>query len=235
MIIKSTSRSVTLSLGFVMSRAVFVVGAHRSGTSAIAGALHKIGVNMGEPFLQADAHNPRGYYEDVVARSLNQAMIGRWDNPQMQAPTELVSAVRAHIRYRQSGNPDVWGLKDPRFSFTLPVWARAMRDMCPENTLLIIEANRRWSDSAMSIVSRGKSKDFEAAERVVKLYHVARSNSLHEVYHMGYTMSTLKVPFDFLLGDPVSVLDRIADFVGVKLTPEAIQHIDRRISEEEEG
>src|SRR6516225_10357393 len=51
------------------STAVIVLGMHRSGTSALAGALHHLGVELGEHLMPASPDNQRGYWEhrDIVA------------------------------------------------------------------------------------------------------------------------------------------------------------------------
>ena len=46
------------------SRAVFVLGMHRSGTSAIARGISSLGVYLGNDFLDAQPENPTGYWED---------------------------------------------------------------------------------------------------------------------------------------------------------------------------
>ena len=47
-----------------MARCIMVLGVGRSGTSAVAGALHKLGVNMGDSFVITDNTNPLGTFED---------------------------------------------------------------------------------------------------------------------------------------------------------------------------
>jgi hypothetical protein len=51
------------------STAAIVLGMHRSGTSALAGMLHHLGVELGDRLMQASPDNPRGYWEhrDIVA------------------------------------------------------------------------------------------------------------------------------------------------------------------------
>jgi hypothetical protein len=52
---------------------VFVVGMHRSGTSAVAAALEALGLDVGaaEHQMAADAANPAGYYEPKETGDLN--------------------------------------------------------------------------------------------------------------------------------------------------------------------
>src|SRR5260370_1869117 len=48
-----------------MSDVVVVLGMHRSGTSAVAGALMKLGAAAPAHVMAADAHNAHGYFESV--------------------------------------------------------------------------------------------------------------------------------------------------------------------------
>src|SRR5882762_5246263 len=70
-----------------MAVGVFVVGMHRSGTSAVAAALEALGLDVGAPdrLMVADAGNPAGYYELQEIGDLNDEILewrgGRWDNP----------------------------------------------------------------------------------------------------------------------------------------------------------
>src|SRR5215472_599841 len=50
------------------STALVVLGMHRSGTSALTGMLHHLGVTLGENLMPATIDNPRGYWEhaDIV-------------------------------------------------------------------------------------------------------------------------------------------------------------------------
>ena len=66
------------------SRAVLLLGMHRSGTSAIARGLGALGVYLGNDFLDAQPENPTGYWEDKGIVALNERLLGAlgltWDN-----------------------------------------------------------------------------------------------------------------------------------------------------------
>src|SRR5580704_9217804 len=65
------------------STALVVLGMHRSGTSALTGMLHHLGVALGEHLMPATQDNPRGYWEhsDIVAvhERLMAALGWAWD------------------------------------------------------------------------------------------------------------------------------------------------------------
>ena len=66
---------------------VFVVGMHRSGTSAVAAALESFGFGVGAPgeLMAPDAANPSGYFELQAIADLNDDLLvhwgGKWDSP----------------------------------------------------------------------------------------------------------------------------------------------------------
>ena len=66
------------------SRALLILGMHRSGTSAVTGALALRGVYLGQDLMPPGPDNPRGFWEHagVVAihERLLEALDRRWDD-----------------------------------------------------------------------------------------------------------------------------------------------------------
>lgn len=124
-------------------RAVVVLGMHRGGTSAVAGQLHRLGVDFGPRLMPANADNPSGYYEHNDVVNLHDRFLlrldatwdalfppvydpARWDAlaPAPGLPTyreELLALLRRDF---PAGAPTLapWGLKDPRLCLLLPWW-----------------------------------------------------------------------------------------------------------------
>src|SRR5277367_6186978 len=71
---------------------VLVLGMHRSGTSALAGALEAMGFEAGpsDDLMEGDEGNPQGYFELRSIAALNDEVLahyrGRWDSPPVVAP-----------------------------------------------------------------------------------------------------------------------------------------------------
>lgn len=101
-----------------MSRSIFVLGPPRSGSSCIAGAMHRMGINMGEGHLQvADVLNPGGYYEDLRWQRITKQIAGRQYT--IKDPMTLTGAQRtayAKLAHTCSENL-LWGVKSPRIAF----------------------------------------------------------------------------------------------------------------------
>ena len=130
------------------SRAVLLLGMHRSGTSAIARGLGALGVYLGNDFLDAQPENPTGYWEDKGIVALNERLLGAlgltWDDTspvdRRAFERRRVRAIRRDaIRYlnRMFTPAPLWGFKDPRTIRVLPFWQRALRDCEVEDSYVI--------------------------------------------------------------------------------------------------
>lgn len=119
---------------------VFVVGAGRSGTSTVAGALHHLGLTVPEPWVPADKSNPRGFFETRWMVWRNQDVLQAADMLTMDAaPGALDHASRAtnpalvtQMREALSTVPTSAGtvvLKDPRIVWTMTTWAGLAQDL----------------------------------------------------------------------------------------------------------
>ena len=117
-----------------------VLGMHRSGTSALAGALEAMGLSVGpdDDVMPADDGNPEGYYELWSIVRANDDLLahfgGRWDSPP-DLPTDwtddgvtkdFVHTMRAHLVELFDGGR--YFLKDPRMSLLLPAWRQVTED-----------------------------------------------------------------------------------------------------------
>jgi hypothetical protein len=119
---------------------VLVLGMHRSGTSALAGALEAMGFAIGpdDDVMPADAGNPEGYFELLsIVRSNDELLAhygGRWDSPpdfeshwmDDEAATAFVETSRDVLA--ELFENDHYLLKDPRISLLLPLWRRITED-----------------------------------------------------------------------------------------------------------
>ena len=57
------------------SRAVLLLGMHRSGTSVVARGLQALSVYLGDDFLDKQPENPTGYWEDKGIVDLNERVL----------------------------------------------------------------------------------------------------------------------------------------------------------------
>lgn len=123
-------------------RAILVLGAPRSGTSAVAHVISRMGVNFGDPKHFVDptvyTHNPI-FFELASLNALNDAIFAKLGTSfgafDWLPTTAELSKVReftkpiSRLISEEFGDAPLIGLKDPRFCFTLPIWQRALTSL----------------------------------------------------------------------------------------------------------
>lgn len=120
---------------------LLVCGMHRSGTSALAGALERAGVNLGQNLMVAQSDdNERGFFEDLDINALNNDFLEdigfAWDDlrPLQLGQCSPLSLERFNHRLQNQihssfPNQNLWATKNPRISLILPLWRRALREL----------------------------------------------------------------------------------------------------------
>ena len=121
------------------SRAILVLGMHRSGTSALTGTLARLGVYPGRTLIAADqVTNPRGFWEPVELVSIHEELLellgsgwddgrplppGWWEKPEVMLLGERLAVVMAN----ESNGKPLLIIKDPRLCRLLPLWERVLQ------------------------------------------------------------------------------------------------------------
>lgn len=131
-------------------RVIVVLGMHRSGTSAVAGCLQRLGVYFGPRLMPATPDNPRGYYEHIDLVNLHDRLLltlGRgWDDTfpfptgwwQGEAAGGRLRAEALGVLRRDFSTAAPWGLKDPRLCRLLPWWEPLWQEMNSEPLFVIV-------------------------------------------------------------------------------------------------
>lgn len=147
---------------------VIIIGMHRSGTSMIARMLEMLGLFVGK---RKDPNHEAFFFHNINEWLFCQSN-GAWDYPKpirhllenrevraltsdyirylMKTP-RVISFLgwRKYLRYRTPFNLDIpWGWKDPRNTFTLPIWL----DLFPDAK--VIHIYRHGVDVANSLKVR---------------------------------------------------------------------------------
>ena len=215
---------------------VIVLGMHRSGTSAMAGALCRLGGWVGEDkeLLPANAANPSGYFErEETKATLDQmlaAVRGTWSNP----PHESLSlyklesvrpALAALVAKLVARVPDAQFLvmKDPRLS----LFSVLLSPLIPNATLVVCV--RHPLAVARSLMARDHTNLLHALA-MWEAYNVALCQGLE-----GREL--------FVWDFDESKRDRLPGFLGevlcneVRLTPVELglgDHVHQHVTSEDE-
>lgn len=146
-----------------MNSPIFILGMHRSGTSAIAGTLDRLGYSFGSNLVMAKPGvNDRGFFEDNDVLALHEALFASWGRdwryPLPPPKTWLEDAISAGYLEKiqplidRLGTEPKWALKDPRLCYTLPLWCRALEPHEIEPQVII--ALRSPAAVARSLLAR---------------------------------------------------------------------------------
>lgn len=133
---------------------VIILGSGRSGTSMVAGTLAKSGYFMGQDLYPPRITNPKGFFEDPEINDINECIImntnygitkkiinifskykpkiGQLWLSIVPLSADMTSSNSINSRIHAIVNKKPFCLKDPRFSYTLPVWMPYL-----ENTVFV--------------------------------------------------------------------------------------------------
>lgn len=191
---------------------VVVVGMHRSGTSLVADALERLGLDLGDrrSLMGAGADNAAGFFEQTPLVRLNEKVLrhmnGTWMAPPalpsgwesdsglsalMDEATSLVSGVFHGV------GPHGW--KDPRASLTLPFWHQIL------NVRHAVLCLRDPSEVVQSMGARnGTDPEWGAA-----LWLRYTASALH------HAPDAIRIDYQQLFDDPASRLGDLAERLGL--------------------
>jgi sulfotransferase family protein len=188
---------------------VFVLGMHRSGTSAVTRVVNLLGVPIGRPerLMLARDDNPAGFWEHAGLMEVNDAVLARlggsWDAPPADvADVDLAAlAQRARDEFDATYDGDHFVYKDPRVGLLLPFW-RAVLGARATAAIVVL---RNPLDIAASLLHRNQL----AVSYSLALWE----HYLHAVLHDIAGMAVLVVDYDALVDEPTATTARLRSFL----------------------
>ena len=195
------------------SAGVFVVGSHRSGTSAVTGVIDALGVHAcrAEDRFPARRWNARGNFESRSLSRFDDDLLrmlgGVWwapppsphgweDHPALAEPRARAAQLFASVH---PDHPWVW--KDPRACVLLPFWDGVLSGLIPRVIVL-----RRPHDVAASLRARDEMGTDHALALVDRNLHAALRDSAG---HPALILS-----FDDAVDTPAETCGAIAEFLA---------------------
>jgi len=204
---------------------------HRSGTSALAGALHRVGADFGSDLVAAQADNVRGYYEHRQVLALHEelfaAAASSWDDVSLHSglPSwneRVVTSFQqqlATVLSEQFSQAALWAVKDPRLCRLLPLWLPILDQLGATPRLIMV--SRTPAEVAASLARRdGFSREKSGllwVEHTLLLEKASRG------------LCRALVSYEQLLTDPAAVVDQLGrdlDLEWPRSTAEAGPELD---------
>lgn len=174
---------------------IAVLGTYRSGSSAVAGVLHYLGVDMGAPF----------WGQHFESAELSQALRHWWSEPRL-LPAMSAARRQVHLRAWLTGRQREAGLVGAK---------HPLLSLCGEDLLQAWGAEVRfvWCQRPLqdSIDSLQKQAWWAEAERIQRLLDNANCEFFRE-------HSFVPIAFDELLEAPGAQIERLTAALGLKPT-----------------
>lgn len=254
-----------------MRQPIIFIGMHRSGTSMIGRLLESLGLFTGP---RKDENN-----EAIFFQRLNEWLMAqcgaRWDTPQamqyLWKNDELLTWIENYIRHLMDSPRAIhftglrrylttggitrlnlqWGWKDPRNTFTLPLWLR----IYPEARIVYIE--RHGVDVAQSLRERGLKGLASTTRKYQKYRHIISlrpkrggfiesprcatlqggfslwqeyMDQAREVMQQLPSHRVLMLRYEQVLRDPVPYLRASADFCELDVSNTKLKTLTARVN-----
>ncbi len=216
-----------MSIADPQQRCIVILGAHRSGTSAMARMVNLLGVGLGQEFVPAGPDNPTGYWEHLIVYNNHERILnglGRVWHSLTPLPENwwLDEAIKPYqnrllaVLRREFSKVPIWGVKDPRMCRLLPIWEEIFRELACQPYFIYMFRNPNEACASME-----KRDGFSQQKcSLLWLSHILESE-----------LSTRDSPrvfvsFEQLLGDWEATAKRISETLGVEWprSPENCRH-----------
>ena len=192
-------------------QALLVLGMHRSGTSALAGMLVRLGAEGPRTLMPPNESNPLGYWESEPIAEFNDRLLAAadtsWDawtpiDPAWEASAAATALAAELIRLvdLEFGKAPLLVLKDPRVCRVAPFWCRQLEASGIDVSVVLVV--RAPGDVAGSLAARdGFAEEFSL---LLWLRHILDAEASTR------SLPRAIVSYEELLSDWRVVADRLA-------------------------
>ncbi len=197
-------------------RAIFVVGMHRSGTSALTKLLALRGIALPARLIGATSDNEKGFWEPSAIVDIHDELLktagSSWDDLAAFPDSWFLSDVVRQFRHRLTaalerdfGDAAIFAMKDPRLCRLLPLWLSILEERRIAPLFVIPVRN------PLEVAASLKKRDAFSTDRSLLLWlqHFLAA----ERHTRGYPRSF--IAYHRLLNDWRGVLNTIGRDIGV--------------------
>jgi hypothetical protein len=193
-----------------MSRAIFIIGPQGSGSSALAGALHALGMDMGDRLKGPSTLNPKGHFEDEDFEAIGIL--------KEATPDELSTRVNAYIEKRNQ--KEIWGLKLVFVPFLFKYIFPNLSDC------RILSIDRPHEGCVQS--SLKKYGHFKSRESIISMH--AHIRKLRRQMIEDFCLKNMDVNFNELTDNTAKVINEVVDFCYEGMDKPSQSKIDEAIA-----
>jgi hypothetical protein len=200
---------------------VFILGMHRSGTSALGGALEPLGLTVGKTVMPPKKENPKGFYENNSLTELHEkflASIGsNWRDLEPVGEERFQGIVARRFQGKllrlliNEFGGDRPLIKDPRMCRLMPLWIPLIKEHFPLACFIL--PIRHPVEVAHSLRQRGHV----TLDQGLKLWvvHVLEAERTTRGFSRFFTT------YDQLMQSPVETVLRLAKDLGLSTNVDA--------------
>lgn len=211
-------------------RAIFVVGAGRSGTSLLMRGIQALGVELGDRLKAPTAKNPTGFFEDRDLLGLAKrarAVLGlesssvalvepaAWRHPELSALQQQTAAILC----QRFGGVPLWGFKYAQTLRLLPFW-EAVFESCELDVRFAL-ALRNPLAVARSRAALDPGRGLQEKSDLEWLVQIVPH--LRRMARRPFVV----VDYDLLMDDPGTQLGRVADGLAIPTDAAAPERLER--------
>ncbi|WP_051057905.1 sulfotransferase family protein [Bacillus altitudinis] len=183
------------------SKLFLVLCNHRSGSSAVAGVLHHLGIHMGEQLIGPSSSNLKGHFENINFVIMNDKILESlnsfWFAPPSRTSVLSNQFPKDQIRSFLSNQvKPVWGVKDPRTALTFDIWKPFFEEISDITFIFV------WRPIEQSVSSLALREGFgeRTADFILKIYEDNLKRIRKELEQKEKDI--IDINFSDLLGNP---------------------------------
>ena len=199
-----------------MSQAILVLGMHRSGTSALTGALGLLGVRLPAGQMEAQPDNPKGFFESEKIAAINDRILAALDTnwfgvgriPAAWFRSAEAASFREELAAAVEMDYDdatLFVVKDPRICRLMPLWRQVFARIGVEPRFAI--TIRHPLEVAHSLEKRNGIPPAHGC--ILWLRHML------EVERETRTKPRIFIRYEDLLREPASTVKRVGIELGL--------------------
>jgi len=199
---------------------IFVLGMHRSGTSALTGVLNLLGFDLGRTMMTIDtSQNSKGFFENFHVHRINEKIFKEnnysWDSffpfPLKEINQEKYNQykeeIKSVIKSEFANNHEKIAIKDPRICLLFPIWKEAMIEL--GWNIYTISIIRHPIDVAKSLKKRNNFSHEKSF--LIQLNYLFNAEFNSRDNKRSYLL------YQSLLSEPVQILEKLNQQLGLPL------------------